>query len=334
MEEDLDDIDWERPRRASKSKDRYNFKPSALPKSLTFCGKSNWLAMQLRLNGRKMSLDALCWCLTDKASDFYALITERRDDMTYFKLLHKLEKRFGQKELPETAHARFLQATQNSDEELEDWADRAQTLANKAFKGLSERHIINQAIVRFCQGCQDKEAGQVACNTRPKTMNKTLEQVRWYQYTYQAIYGQGKKKPDSRVSRTSMGWDRPDCAWAMPESDDEVDISVSSSHEESKYRSPATDRDDGKGNKTTTAERLQNLEDSMSSMLSCIEKMAMSMNKLTTRKASSSPSPGSACCYCEDQGHFKKDCVKFKREKQKQDKRVSFEDDLNRSGSD
>lgn len=329
-DEDLDDIEWKRPRRATKTSERSGFKPSALPKSLTFNGKSNWLAFKRKFTRyataakwtEEECLDALCWCLTDKASDFYALVTERRDDMTYFELLRKLEKRFGQKELPETAHARFLQATQTSDEELEDWADRAQTLANKAFKGLSERHIVNQAIVRFCQGCQDKEAGQAACNTKPKTMNKALEQVRWYQYTYQAIYRQGKKKPDNRVSRTSMSWDKSaDHSWTRPEYEDGVDISVGSS------------REDGKSEKTTTTERLQKLEDNMNLMLSSIEKMATSMNKLTTRRNTRSPSPGSGCYYCGDQSHFKKDCIKFKEAKQKQEKRVSFED-LNPSGSD
>ena len=38
-------------------------------------------------------------------------------------------KRFGVKELAETAQARFQQATQASGESLEDWADRILTLA-------------------------------------------------------------------------------------------------------------------------------------------------------------------------------------------------------------
>ena len=44
--------------------------------------------------------------------------------MEYFDLMRKLEKRFGFKDLPETAQIQFMQAKQTTEEKLEEWADR------------------------------------------------------------------------------------------------------------------------------------------------------------------------------------------------------------------
>jgi hypothetical protein len=44
-------------------------------------------------------------------------------------LIQKLEKRFGFRELPETAQVQFNNARQTPDELLEDWADRVLSLA-------------------------------------------------------------------------------------------------------------------------------------------------------------------------------------------------------------
>jgi hypothetical protein len=45
--------------------------------------------------------DQLCWCLDGKASEYYALLVERNQEMVYMDLIQKLEKRFGFRELPE-----------------------------------------------------------------------------------------------------------------------------------------------------------------------------------------------------------------------------------------
>ena len=84
---------------------------------------------------------------------------ERNEHLTYRRLMCRLEKRFGIKELAETAQARFRQATQASGESLEDWADRILTLATKAFKMLPEHYSSKQAVIRFCEGLLDREAG-------------------------------------------------------------------------------------------------------------------------------------------------------------------------------
>ena len=84
--------------------------------------------------------------------------------------MDRMERRFGARELLETSYARFASAQQRENEELEDWADRVLTLANRAFKDLPESHMNRQAIIKLCQGCADREAGQNACNARPTSM--------------------------------------------------------------------------------------------------------------------------------------------------------------------
>ena len=176
------------------------FRPSKLPKTLCYNGQTHWdtfkrkflhYAQSCELSWKDCQ-DALCWCFTDKAGDYNALVIEMDPEADVATIFRKMEKRCGQRELAETAQARFQQAMQQTDELLEDWADRILTLAGKTFKHLPEKHMIQQAVVRFCQGCCDKVAGQSACNSRPRTMEQALKHIRWYQYVHQTMYGKPK----------------------------------------------------------------------------------------------------------------------------------------------
>lgn len=130
-----------------------------------------------------------------KASEYYALIVERNRNVEYGDLVRKLEKRFGFKELPETAQVQFQNATQALEESLEnDWGDRVLLLATKAFRDLPDEHMYQQAILRLCQGASDKEAGSYASNVRPQTMEDAVDMIRWYQHNHQALYGRGTVK--------------------------------------------------------------------------------------------------------------------------------------------
>ena len=219
-------------------------------------------------------------------------------------------------------------------EDLEDWADRVQTLANKAFKGLPEHHMTKQAVVRFCQGCYDKEAGQSACNLRPKSLDKALDHIRWFQYTNQAMYrsnlGREPKRQQGvdcdRVSRTSLRQDGHKY-WDNYESDSDSEFLSASAAREDIRKGTSNRRDD-------VSSRLKTLEDNMARVLSGLEKMATEVTKLSNRRPSRSPSPARlSCFFCGADGHFKKDCPLFK-EKLEKEKHVTFSDDLNKSGSD
>jgi hypothetical protein len=98
--------------------------------------------------------------------------------MAYMDLIRKLEKRFGFRELPETAQVQFNNARQTPDELLEDWAeDLVLSLVTRAFRDLPEMHMYQQAVVRLCQGASDKEAGSYASNSRPKNIEEAIDKI-------------------------------------------------------------------------------------------------------------------------------------------------------------
>ena len=99
--------------------------------------------------------------------------------MDYFDLIHKLEKRFNFVDLPETLQIQFMGAHQNTTEKNEDWADRLLSLAIKAFRELPEEHVYSEVVWRFCQGCCDKEVGQHAAMSRPKSLEEAIDKIKW-----------------------------------------------------------------------------------------------------------------------------------------------------------
>jgi hypothetical protein len=119
---------------------------------LKFDGKSNWKAFYAKFSRyaevsewtEGECREQLCWCLDGKASEYYALLVERNHDMAYKDLILKLEKRFGCRELPETAQVQFNNARQTPEELLDDWADRILSLATRASRvrgGLRPREL-------------------------------------------------------------------------------------------------------------------------------------------------------------------------------------------------
>ena len=98
------------------------------PMSLKLDGKSNWKAFYAKFSRyaevsewtEGECRDQLCWCLDGKASEYYALLVERNQDMAYMDLIMKIEKRVGFRELPESAQVQFSNARQTPEELLED----------------------------------------------------------------------------------------------------------------------------------------------------------------------------------------------------------------------
>jgi hypothetical protein len=119
--------------------------------------------------------------------------------MAYKDLIMKIEKRFGFRELPETAQIQFNNARQTPDELLEEWADGVLSLAIRAFGDLPENHMYQQEVVRFCQGTADKEAGS-CIQYRPKNFEETIDKMRWHQHNHQVIYGRPPRREGQQVS--------------------------------------------------------------------------------------------------------------------------------------
>ena len=63
-----------------------------------------------------------------------------------------------------------------------------------AFRDLPDEYMYRQAILRFCHGCIDKDAGESVANTRPAKMEKAVDQVKWAIHTRSAVYGRTTRR--------------------------------------------------------------------------------------------------------------------------------------------
>ncbi|KAH3800181.1 hypothetical protein DPMN_153810 [Dreissena polymorpha] len=124
-----------------------------LPKSLLYDERSNWFVFKGKFERYAMingwseveSADCLGWCLTGT--------------VPYAELMQRMHERFGARELPATAQGRFHVAQQEEGESLDDWSDRALTLATAAFRNLPYAYAAEKAVTKFFHGLLDKEAG-------------------------------------------------------------------------------------------------------------------------------------------------------------------------------
>lgn len=182
----------------------------SIPKALSYDGKSGWETFRMKFKRYARTagwtesdcLDGLWWCLTGKAAEYYTLLWERNEHQSFASLFSKLEARFGDAELPQAAEAKFRQAYQQAEEQLEDWADRVLTLCTKAFRDLPEQYTQAQATNRFCQGLKDKDAGYHVCMQEPSSVHEAVQLVRKYQHVHIAVYGKTKRDVKRRSDET------------------------------------------------------------------------------------------------------------------------------------
>lgn len=242
------------------------------------------------------SKDYLGWCLEGKASEYYATVVTQDADIGYMQLMQKLQKRFGYKEIPETAQLKLSSLMQGTEERMEEWADRVFQLALRAYDGLPEQYMLNQAIKRICHGCNDKDAGQFAINQHPENIEEIIDHLKSFQYNHQAIYGRIRKE----VREVSLG-------------EEETENSVCSHKGDFiQIRSAKVD----------VTHRLSKLEDHMGTLTSGMRDIMKKMEALVRERSSSrsprrqqmrttskSPSPSGRRCYqCGGIGHFKNEC--------------------------
>ena len=140
----------------------------SIPKTLTYNGTDNWDAFEMKFTSYALAKqwtpaqcrEYLCWCLEGKASEFYTATLKRDAGIEMRDLMQKMKRRFGKSDLPETAQVKLGTLCQESDESLESWCDRVQSIALQAFENLPEEYVRKRVIYQICHGCLDKEAGQ------------------------------------------------------------------------------------------------------------------------------------------------------------------------------
>ena len=89
-----------------------------------------------------------------------------------------MDKRFGVKEIPETAQVKLATMKQQLDESIEDWADRVLQLTIHAFQNLPDDFMYSQSIQRICVECIDREAGQFAANLHLTTIKDVIDKLK------------------------------------------------------------------------------------------------------------------------------------------------------------
>ena len=292
-----------------------------LPKSLQYDGKDNWDAFSVKFRRYaevhdwtpRNCKDQLCFCLKGKASEFYATMIKRDATITYEELMQKLQKRFGIKEIPETARVKFNSLKQAQDESIEDWADRVLQLSIHAFPDLPDNYVNSQVIQRICHGAYDRDAGQFAANQPQVNVEATLDKIKSYQYNHKAIFERGHYNKVVREVRTV------DISSGEEIESDTSPVRVRQTARGTSRQSQPQNSGYTQGNSgyVSYKAKFEGLEKEMGNIRSDIKCMVDTMERLMrsrsprfeSRSPNRSVSPSmKGCFHCGSENHFKRDC--------------------------
>ncbi|MCG8044782.1 MAG: zinc finger domain-containing protein, partial [Candidatus Thiodiazotropha endolucinida] len=190
-----------------------------IPKSLYYDPiKTTWEAFYLKFHNyarekhwtSEECKSKLMYVFEGKASEFFATLHEREPNLPYYDVISRMEARFAFRELQETSQLAFLNCNQNRDEKIEEWADRVLTLATKAYRNLPDDHIQKQAVLRFCHGCYDKNAGMHAANKMLSRMEEAIDCVKWFQYNQQIFHDRSRERKCVNMIGESQSYNFPE----------------------------------------------------------------------------------------------------------------------------
>ena len=321
----------------------------SLPALQRYDGEDNWKSFFVqfqtyaRLSGwtEEEKLTNLCLCLKGKALDFFVCQPDTVQG-NFRKMIGKLEKRFGIKDLPETLRSEFRSPSmkQKPDESLEEWAERVQKLALEAFVDLPEQYMNREIVTKFCQCLVDKEAAQSASDRAPDTIEDALRIVKTHIQNSKAIYGGRKpirqlsmvdypneysQAPMVRSIQDSSYWQNDNSAGYSSYSSPVG--SQSMWQDSSNYDGTPSDNSDlavrrlkhqnsnGRQNSQSSSQswetRFKNLEDSCNKNFERLFKLLENRpdrNTQTRPSRSSSPTRNVNCYSCGKFGHYSSDC--------------------------
>ena len=287
--------------------------------------------------------------LRDSAADYFTMVD--MPNRTFMDMVQKMEKRFGKKELPETLRVQFAGLKQDAEEDLFEWAERVQKVANDAFQDLQldDRYITEEIVRRFCQGATDKDLACHATSMKPQTLEEAIDIMRMREFNTKAIYG--GKKTSTQVRQLAVD--------SSSESDAAEPAQVRR-FQRSQRRSERKPFDS-----TPIEKRVNKLEDSVKSLhdnlggkmeniIGILQGRATSKDSgsrdrssrqdrqvsshARNRSSSADSRPGSrdrggTCFGCGKEGHWRRDCPEKEKDK-RGDKAVNFsltKDSLNSS---
>ena len=175
--------------------------PKDRPKDCAFDGKASWVGFRRKFESYRNILgwsedqakDFLEWSMIGAAQDFFCMKLGA-GGKSLDEMMGVLEQRYGVNELEDSARARLETSYQREEEPLEEWADRVQTMTIAAYRNCPETFAMKEAVMRFCRGVRDIEAGKFVLLGGPKSIEEAVNGVRKYQH-------EARVARDSRQSR-------------------------------------------------------------------------------------------------------------------------------------
>lgn len=322
------------------------YRDTNLPSSryFNYDGEGSWSAFYAKFarwaEMNRWSLDQcrdqLCFSLSGKASEYFALLSQRDHTISFHEIIRKMERRFGREGLPQTAQAEFGNLKQNQGESLETWADRVLTLATRAFTELPEFYMNQQAVSKFCQGALDKEAANYASNDRPATIDQAIDRMRLYQHNHLMIYGRPSRKDVRQVDSVyntcipapgyaelplfqpqQFGYDQPQPQVSAVRSNKDIHPTwLDFEKLESRLTKKMSEHQD---------KISKDISDFRAELMGEVKNLVRSRSP-SRRDRSPSPQPrGNRCFFCSQEGHWKESCPVKAEMERSSPKKVTFD---------
>ena len=126
---------------------------------------------------KKMKLSRLKECLRGKAVEYVRTLPKSHTSK-FRKLVKALQERFGSDDQPHILRKVLQDAKQETSESLDDFADRTQQLAQRAYKKTGKKVISCMGVDAFLKGIRDKNSVRQAAYRKPKTVREALQYVK------------------------------------------------------------------------------------------------------------------------------------------------------------
>ena len=279
------------------------------PKMSTYNGQQDWrpYIMQFERMARRYNwtpeerLDRLTDSLRDKALDFYgSLDDETREN--YHLLSLKLDQRFGCTDPPASMRRKLASLKQRADEKLEEFAERAQKLAQDSyphFDGEAVLIIQTMAMEAFLRGCTHQQAAVQVLNREPRDLAEALRQMKIHVQNYETVFGAHRKA----VKAVSF------------EDSDEEEFSVREAKFAGKQKS-VEEKVVGMMQKPLSAAVKEGIEEGLKGLASVLREIMTAPKPNSPNKKIPASPPGTPprsqrqCFNCGDTSHFAKECPK------------------------
>ena len=285
----------------------------SLPKTITFNGTGNWKAFYAKFRAFAEQAgwsdlerrNEMQFCLQGPASVFHTTLLEREPQLGFEGIVLRLKRRYDSQLPPEGVQMELASARQATDEKVRDWADRVIDLCTRAFPDFLEKQIQTQAVLYFCQGCFDREAGAHVLNLRPKTLDEAVELVNWRKCAFQVVYSRTRKevrRPNVRLDTMPMEAD-------IQKVETQPKALTPNRQSDKPPQGQSLDPAEGLGH---MEKRLTGVEKQLVGLQGAVEQLTTVVSKLRPRGRSPSPGPEAArnvCFRCGMPGHFRKDCT-------------------------